>query len=172
MVNERIRKERKMTPKTSLFSMNNIISSCSSQRENGRSVSDKGEPFLPWEGWVWKLLELEGSLAGMANEQTSVTKCAMGDTAKAVSADTALPGPSDSSCQESLNNAVLRLCSWLFTERWGRADPFSAPFLMGHAFPQLHQQQLCEMTRVTKQRRHSLWPKPAVKSDQIFRPVL
>ena len=40
----------------------------------------------------------------MANEQTSVTKCAMGDTAKAVSADTAaaLPGPSDSSCQESL----------------------------------------------------------------------
>lgn len=97
---------------------------------------------------VWKLLELDGSLAGMANEQTSVTKCAMGDTAKAVSADTvaALPGPSDSSCQEPLNNAVLRLCSWLFTERWGRADPFSAPFLMGHAFPQLHQQQLCEMT--------------------------
>ena len=67
----------------------------------------------------------------------SVTKCAMGDTAKAVSADTAaaLPGPSDISCQEPLNNAVLRLCSWLFTERWGRADPFSAPFLMGVHFP-------------------------------------
>ena len=162
-----------MTPKRRCFLWITLYTTAVARERMEESVSDKeGEPFLPWEGWVWKLLELEGSLAGMANEQTSVTKCAMGDTAKAVSADTAaaLPEPSDSSCQESLNNAVLRLCSWLFTERWGRADPFSAPFLMGHAFPQLHQQQLCEMTRVTKQRRHSLWPKPAVKSDQIFRP--
>ena len=40
----------------------------------------------------------------------------------------------------------------------------------GRSFPQLHQQQLCEMTGVTEQRRRSLWPKPAVKADQVFRP--
>lgn len=106
------------------------------ERRMEESESDKeGEPLHPWEIWVWKLLKLDGSSAGMVDEQTSVRKCAMGDAAKVVSAYTAaaLPGPIDISCQEPLNNAVLKqLCSWLFTERWVRVGLFSAPFLTGH----------------------------------------